>query len=295
MRSINPKTTFLVLAALVILSLVPTQSSHADSIDVFCKPSSAVARSATKITQPGIVSSSFPPAITLKTNCGDITIQLNAKYAPITTSSLLALINGSYYDNSSCYRLTTSGIFIIQCGVSYTVPDGWVGYADENLPISKDNNYPAGTVAMANYGPKTNGSEFFFAYKDTILPPSYSIWGKVIAGLSILNYVSAQGTNQGTDGTPKQSLSIERIIVRDDEWFRAYSDGATESFREYEKKLSNLSNLPAQNEKLKEQINNYLATSKNQLAQITLLQSRLKSLEGKVKKICSAKSKPKGC
>ena len=283
--------------ALILSSTSPAFS--ADSIDVFCKPSITVSRPPVKITQPGAVGNSFPQVITLQTNCGDVSIQLNGKYAPVTVTSLLTLINGSYYDSSSCYRLTTSGIFIIQCGMSAvtgkSIPDSWVGYADENLPVTKENNYPAGTVAMSNYGPKTNGSEFFFTYQDSTLPPSYSIWGKVIAGLSILKYVSAQGTNQGIDGTPKQPLSIERIIVRDDEWFRAYSAGVTESFREYEEKLSLISDLPAQNAKLKEQIESYLAISKNQLVQISSLKSQLRALETKVKRICSLKSKPKGC
>lgn len=72
-------------------------------------------------------------------------------------------------------------------------PTGWKGYKDENLPASSNNNYPIGTVAMANSGPGTNGSQVFFVYSNTTLGPNYTIWGKITKGLDIVQYVASQG------------------------------------------------------------------------------------------------------
>ena len=103
-----------------------------------------------------------------------------------TITSLAALIKGKYYDNSLCHRLTTQGLYVLQCGDPTLTgagnPTGWKGYADENLPKNANNNYPAGTVAMANSGPGTNGSQVFFVYADTTLGPNYTIWGKITKG-----------------------------------------------------------------------------------------------------------------
>ena len=94
------------------------------------------------------------------------------------------LTQQNYFTDSDCFRLTTEGIFVFQCGSSsndasgsgpgFTVPD-------ENLPTSKgQDGYPAGTVAMANSGANTNSSQFFLVYKDgSKLGPNYTIWGKV--------------------------------------------------------------------------------------------------------------------
>ncbi|MEI6294930.1 MAG: peptidylprolyl isomerase, partial [Actinomycetes bacterium] len=88
-------------------------------------------------------------------------------------------------------------------------------YPDENLPTVPTNDYPAGTIAMANSGPNTNGSQFFIVYKDTTLAPSYSIWGVVTKGLDIVKRVAAAGVlGGGTDGTPKQTIAIDTVIVK---------------------------------------------------------------------------------
>ena len=85
---------------------------------------------------------------------------------------------------------------------------------DENLPKNVVNNYPAGTVAMANSGPGTNGSQFFLVYADTTLGPNYTIWGKITSGLDIVKAVAAKGVSGGgSDGTPLQTLAIEKATV----------------------------------------------------------------------------------
>ena len=87
-------------------------------------------------------------------------------------------------------------------------------YRDENLPIYDTNDYPAGTIAMANSGPNTNGSQFFIVYKDTTLPAGYTIWGQVTKGLDVVKRVATAGVlGGGSDGTPKQTIAIESVKV----------------------------------------------------------------------------------
>lgn len=148
--------------------------------------------------------------LTLTTNCGPIEIALDAK-APKTISSEAFLASKGFYDGTKCHRLTTEGIFVLQCGDPKGDGTGGPGYSipDENLPAKDGVNYPAGTVAMANAGPGTGGSQFFIVYQDTTLPPNYTVWGKVTKGLPIVEAVAAAGVEGGaTDGAPHQPVVI---------------------------------------------------------------------------------------
>jgi peptidyl-prolyl cis-trans isomerase B (cyclophilin B) len=121
------------------------------------------------------------------------------------------LANAKYFDQTLCHRLTTSGIFVLQCGDPTSSASGGPGFTieDENLPEAIENNYPKGTVAMANSGPNTNGSQFFLVYADTTLGPNYTIWGKITQGIEILEKIAAAGTSSGaTDGSPKFPIEI---------------------------------------------------------------------------------------
>ena len=157
-----------------------------------------------------------PTFMKLATNCGDIVIQMDAAAAPKTTQSMAFLASQGYYTDSDCFRLTTSGIFVLQCGSPTNNGQGGPGYRlpDENLPGSGSNNYPAGTVAMANAGAGTGGSQFFIVYKDTTLGPNYSIWGKVVSGLDVVQKVAAAGVKGGTgDGAPNQTTVITKATT----------------------------------------------------------------------------------
>lgn len=164
--------------------------------DEKCAQATAKAHTPPTVAQPNSAASPLPKQFLFNTNCGDIEIALDSK-APITISSIAALIKGKYYDNSLCHRLTTDGLYVLQCGdptlTGAGSPTGWKGYLDENLPSAETNNYPAGTVAMANSGPGTNGSQFFLVYQDTTLGPNYTIWGKITKGLDIVKYVAEKG------------------------------------------------------------------------------------------------------
>lgn len=108
---------------------------------------------------------------------------------------------------------------MVQCGSAGSDGTGDVGFTlpDENLPGKGDNNYPAGTVAMANRGAGTANSQFFLVYKDSTLPPNYTVVGTISKGLDVVKYVAAAGVQGGssdaTDGTPAQTLLIKTAQI----------------------------------------------------------------------------------
>ena len=149
-----------------------------------------------------------PFTATLNTDQGEITIEMAADKAPCTTNSFKHLANEKYFDGTSCHRLTTKNILVLQCGDPTGSGSGGPGYqfAEENLPAEGENNYPEGTVAMANAGPGTNGSQFFLVYGDTTLPPSYTIFGTITEGLDVVKKVAEAGSDNSNgdgDGKPK--------------------------------------------------------------------------------------------
>ncbi|MBB2891765.1 peptidylprolyl isomerase [Flexivirga oryzae] len=153
----------------------------------------------------------------LQTSCGNVTFELYGDKAPQTVASFLQLAK-SYWDDSPCHRLTTQGIYVLQCGDPTGTGTGSTGYGFgiENAPENGD--YPAGTVAMARGDdPDSNGGQFFIVYKDTQLPTNtggYSIFGKVVDGMDIVNAVAKTGTNSSTgDGAPTQPISILKVTV----------------------------------------------------------------------------------
>jgi peptidyl-prolyl cis-trans isomerase B (cyclophilin B) len=154
--------------------------------------------------------------MTLVTNCGNIVITTFGAKAPNTVHTLGVLAKAGFFNASLCHRLTTAGLYVLQCGDpggNGMGGPGW-NYADENLPKAVANNYPAGTVAMANSGPNTNGSQFFLVFGNTTLNPYYTIWGKITSGLDIVKAIAAKGVvGGGADGAPVQTIAIEKVIV----------------------------------------------------------------------------------
>jgi peptidyl-prolyl cis-trans isomerase B (cyclophilin B) len=149
----------------------------------------------------------------ITTNQGTLEADLLTAKAPCTVNSFYFLGQQSYFDSTSCHRLTTSGIYVLQCGDPTATGSGGPGYlyADENLTGA---TYPAGTLAMANSGPGTNGSQFFIVYKDTQLPPSYTPFGKVTKGLDVVLKVAKAGTDNGQgDGKPKTPVTITKVAL----------------------------------------------------------------------------------
>jgi peptidyl-prolyl cis-trans isomerase B (cyclophilin B) len=184
---------------------------------VICKPTNAKAHTVKNITPPEVKPPFKNRTFTFTTNCGDIVIQANGKGAPITVTALAALANGGFYNKTFCHRLVTDEIYVLQCGDPTGTGRGGPNftYRDENLPQAVEANYPAGTVAMANNGANTNGSQFFIVYEDTSMNPNYTIWGRVIKGLEIVRAIAKEGVVDGTSvGMPKQMIAIEKVRVR---------------------------------------------------------------------------------
>jgi peptidyl-prolyl cis-trans isomerase B (cyclophilin B) len=151
----------------------------------------------------------------IKTNRGRIVIDLLNGKATCTVNSFVYLASKNYFSNTNCHRLTTSGIYVLQCGDPTGTGSGGPGYkfADENLAGA---TYPMGTVAMANSGPGTNGSQFFLVYRNTSLPPSYTPFGKIVSGLGIIQNVAKAGTDNANatgDGHPKEKVVIESVTI----------------------------------------------------------------------------------
>ncbi|MFC4857424.1 peptidylprolyl isomerase [Actinophytocola glycyrrhizae] len=161
--------------------------------------------------------------LSLTTSAGPLTIQLDAERAPCTVQSMVFLAGEGFFDGTNCHRLTTSeGLRVLQCGDPAGNGSGGPGYVvpDEfptDLPPSADGSsvtYPRGTVAMANAGPGTTGSQFFLVYADSTLPPEYTVFGTLDeASLATLDQVAAAGVapggNSPQDGAPVTPVTIE--------------------------------------------------------------------------------------
>ena len=151
---------------------------------------------------------------TIETNRGTITATLDGKAAPCTVNSFAALANQGYFHDTTCHRLTTQGIFVLQCGDPTATGTGGPGYQFDD-ELSGQETYPAGTLAMANAGPDTNGSQFFIVYADTELPPSYTVFGHLDdVSVQMVTKIAAKGTvDGGPDGAPKKTVRIENASV----------------------------------------------------------------------------------
>lgn len=160
--------------------------------------------------------------LTIVTNQGRIGLQLANNESPCTVNSFVSLAQKAYFDNTECHRLTTShGLSVLQCGDPKGDGTGGPGYqfADEyptdqyppGDPARREPLvYPRGTLAMANAGPNTNGSQFFMVYRDSLLPPAYTVFGTInAAGLTVLDKIASAGVSGGgEDGTPATEVTI---------------------------------------------------------------------------------------
>ncbi|MFI0356635.1 peptidylprolyl isomerase [Actinomadura sp. 9N407] len=167
-------------------------------------------------TPPAKPVNTGPVQATMKTSQGDLGITLDGAKAPCATNSFTYLAQQKYFNDTECHRLSASeGLKMLQCGDPTGSGMGGPGYqfADENIEGA---TYPKGTIAMANSGPGTNGSQFFLVYGDSQLPPSYTVFGKITKGLDMLEKVAKAGvTKPGQDGTgpPKKKVEIQSVAI----------------------------------------------------------------------------------
>ncbi|MFJ3406787.1 peptidylprolyl isomerase [Promicromonospora sp. NPDC090134] len=149
----------------------------------------------------------------------DIVLELDGAAAPQAVASFVTLAQGGYFDGTGCHRLTTQGIFVLQCGDPTFTGSGSPGYSFgpiENAP--EDDLYPAGTVAMARRGDdaESMGSQFFLVYEDSTIPSDtaggYTVFGKITSGLDFVQAVADTGAVDGApDGEPATPVTIEGV------------------------------------------------------------------------------------
>jgi peptidyl-prolyl cis-trans isomerase B (cyclophilin B) len=195
-------------------SAAPSSSAAAGGACTYTKAGDA----ARPVATPGTtVDRSTPMTADIATDQGDIPITLRTTDAPCTVHSFTSLAAAKFFDGTPCHRLTNQGIFVLQCGDPSGTGRGGPGYsfADENLTGA---TYQRGTVAMANSGPNTNGSQFFLVYKDSQLPPQYTPFGTIsAAGLAVLDKVAAAGaTAPDANGNtaPNTPVKIASVTVK---------------------------------------------------------------------------------
>ena len=220
----KPKKTVTAAATASATASASATSAAAGSAHVAGCTTPTAGKATTKQwkTEPAVtIDTKSTYTATINTNCGPITVKLDAAAAPHTVNSFVYLASQHFFDHVTCHRLTTSGIYVLQCGDPTGTGSGGPGYKikDENLTASsiKGGTYPAGTVAMANSGANTNGSQFFLVYKDSTLSASYTPFGTITGGLSTLQKIAAAGTNNanGTgDGNPLQTVTMNTVTTK---------------------------------------------------------------------------------
>jgi peptidyl-prolyl cis-trans isomerase B (cyclophilin B) len=150
---------------------------------------------------------------TMKTNQGDVEVQLYGGKAPCTVNSFTYLAQKNFFDKTSCHRLTSGGLNVLQCGDPTAKGTGGPGYqfANENTEGAM---YTEGTLAMAHSSlPDSNGSQFFMVYKDSQLPPDYTVFGKITKGLDVLKKIADAGSDPKGDGKPKKKVEIQDVTI----------------------------------------------------------------------------------
>lgn len=161
----------------------------------------------------------------LKLNSGTLGVELDGTNAPQAAAVFKSLADQNFYAGLNCHRLTTAETFgVLQCGSK--AGDGssdpsFTWGPLENTP--PDNNYPAGTIAVARSGGNAygNGTQFFIVYKDTVIPADaaggYTVVGKVTSGLDVVTNIAAAGLKPGdnaTDGAPAEPVTIDSFSLK---------------------------------------------------------------------------------
>lgn len=231
-------------------------STPASSTSAAPTPSAAALPTARAKTMPATVSCTYKPtpqqpaskkntvptgtdistqgtvAVTMTTSAGTIPLTLDRAKAPCTVHGFVNLADQKYFDGTPCHRLVTEGLKVLQCGDPTGKGTGGPGYSfanefptDQFAPkdpaAQKAAIYPKGTIAMANSGPDTNGSQFFLVYGDSPLPPQYTVFGTISEpGLKVLDAIAAKGITKGSgqgqpgDGAPATPVTITTMTAK---------------------------------------------------------------------------------
>lgn len=160
--------------------------------------------------------------VNLTTAQGNIGMELDRSVSPCTVNAVEHMASEGYYNDTVCHRITTSGIYVLQCGDPSGTGAGGPGFSfaneyptDEATDLTTPVIYERGTIAMANAGADTNGSQFFLNYEDSPLAPNYTYFGQITEeGLATLDAIAEVGAEGGAgDGAPAQEVRIESATV----------------------------------------------------------------------------------
>lgn len=151
---------------------------------------------------------------TLETNKGAIQVEFFPGDAPNTVNNFVCLAEDGYFDQTPFHRIVKG--FVIQGGDPTGTGSGGPGYKFNDEPIARD--YERGTLAMANAGPDTNGSQFFVVLDDLRgkLPKNYTIFGRVTDGMDVVDAIANTPTVAGRSGeksTPTESITLEKVTI----------------------------------------------------------------------------------
>jgi cyclophilin family peptidyl-prolyl cis-trans isomerase len=151
---------------------------------------------------------------TLETNKGDIVVEFFPEDAPNTVNNFICLAEDGYYDQTPFHRIVKG--FVIQGGDPTGTGSGGPGYQFADEPVSRE--YQRGTLAMANAGPNTNGSQFFVVLEDLQgkLPKNYTIFGRVVEGMDVVDAIANTPTVTGRSGeksTPTEPITLEKVTI----------------------------------------------------------------------------------
>jgi cyclophilin family peptidyl-prolyl cis-trans isomerase len=145
----------------------------------------------------------------IETTLGSIEFELLDDVAPKTVENFVTLANKGFYSGVIFHRVVPG--FVIQGGDPTGTGTGGPGYKFEDEPVTM--GYARGTVAMANAGPNTNGSQFFVCLADLPqLPPNYTIFGQVVAGLSVVDAIAAAPCGPGD--RPVEPVTMTSVTIR---------------------------------------------------------------------------------
>jgi len=141
----------------------------------------------------------------IRTNHGDITVELLADRSPSTVNNFVFLAREGFYDGVIFHRVIEG--FMVQGGDPTGTGTGGPGYRfRDELDAARELGYAPGTLAMANAGPNTNGSQFFIMHRDNPLPPAYSVFGRTVEGMEVVEAIA-------TTPTDARDRPLEDVVI----------------------------------------------------------------------------------